>query len=131
MKSRIAEVRKAVNMNQVDFAASLNLTKNFISLMENGNRVPSDRTIKDICDKFRVSEDWLRYGEGEMFVARTREEEIAVFMGEVLDGPNNFKKRLVSVLANLDEDGWELLEAMALKLAEEEAQKQKENPGQE
>ena len=66
-----------------------------------------------------------------MFVARTREEEIAVFMGEVLDGPNNFKKRLISVLANLDEDGWELLEAMALKLAEEEAQRQKENPGQE
>lgn len=127
MKYRIAEVRKAVNMNQVDFAASLNLTKNYISLIENGNRVPSDRTIKDICDKFHISEDWLRYGEGEMFLKRTREEEIAAFMGSVLDGPNNFKKRLIAVLANLEEDDWELLEEMALKLAEEE----KENPGQE
>lgn len=127
MKNRIAEVRKAVNMNQADFATSLNLTKNYISLIENGNRVPSDRTIKDICDKFHVSEDWLRYGEGEMFLARTREEEIAAFMGSVLDGPNNFKKRLIAVLANLEEDDWELLESVALTLAEEI----KETPGQE
>ena len=126
MKYRIAEVRKAVNMNQVDFAASLNLTKNYISLIENGNRVPSDRTIKDICDKFHVSEDWLRYGEGEMFLKRTREEQIAAFMGSVLDGPNNFKKRLIAVLANLEEDDWELLESVALTLAEEI----KETPGQ-
>ena len=126
MKYRIAEVRKAVNMNQVDFATSLNLTKNYISLIENGNRVPSDRTIRDICDKFHISEDWLRYGEGEMFLKRTREEEIAAFMGSVLDGPNNFKKRLIAVLANLEEDDWELLESVALTLAEEI----KETPGQ-
>lgn len=119
MKSRIAEVRKAVNMSQPVFAENLGLTKNFISLLENGNRVPSDRTIKDICDKFRVNETWLRYGEGEMFEERTREEEIALFLGKVADGPNNFKKRLISVLANLDEDGWQLLADMAEKLAEE------------
>jgi hypothetical protein len=94
-------------------------------MLERGEREPSDRTVMDICDKFRVNESWLRYGEGEIFEERTREEEIAEFMGELIDGPNNFKKRLISVLANLDEDGWELLEAMALKLAEEEAQGQK------
>ena len=119
MKTRISEVRKSLNMSQTVFAERLGLTKNFISLMENGNRVPSDRTIMDICDKFRVNETWLRYGEGEMFEQRTREEEIALFLGKVADGPNNFKKRLISVLANLSEDQWELLADMAEKLAEE------------
>ena len=52
-------------------------------------------------------------------------------MGELIDGPNNFKKRLVSVLANLDEDGWQLLADMAEKLAREAEEEQKKNPGQE
>lgn len=131
MNSRINTIRKQVGLTQEEFGKRLNLSRNYVWMLERGEREPSDRTVMDICDKFRVNESWLRYGEGEIFEERTREEEIAEFMGELIDGPNNFKKRLISVLANLDEDGWELLEAMALKLAEEEAQKQKENPGQE
>jgi transcriptional regulator with XRE-family HTH domain len=128
---RIKCVRTEKGFTQQKFADALGLKRNTVGGYEIGTVVPSDRTIIDICDKFHVNEDWLRFGEGDMFVSRTREEEIAEFMGALIDGPNNFKKRLISVLANLDEDGWELLEAMALKLAEEEAQKQKENPGQE
>lgn len=124
---RIKCVRTEKGYTQQKFADALGLKRNTVGGYEIGTVVPSERTILDICDKFHVNEDWLRYGEGEMFLKRTREEEIAAFMGSVLDGPNNFRKRLISVLANLDEDDWELLEEMALKLAEEE----KENPGRE
>lgn len=123
---RIKCVRTEKGYTQQKFADALGLKRNTVGGYEIGTVVPSERTILDICDKFHVNEDWLRFGEGEMFLKRTREEEIAAFMGSVLDGPNNFRKRLISVLANLDEDDWELLEEMALKLAEEE----KENPGQ-
>jgi plasmid maintenance system antidote protein VapI len=125
MNMRIQQLIDELGLKKIEFAKKINVSPAFVSEMCSGRKNISDRTIIDICDKFHVNEDWLRSGEGEMFVARTREEEIAAFMGEVLDGPNNFKKRLISVLANLDEDGWELLEAMALKLAEEEAQGQK------
>ena len=124
---RIKCVRTEKGYTQQKFADALGLKRNTVGGYEIGTVVPSERTILDICDKFHVNEDWLRYGEGEMFVARTREDEIASFMGDLLDGPDNFKKRLIAVLANLEEDDWELLEEMALTLAEEI----KETPGQE
>ena len=123
---RIKCVRTEKGYTQQKFADALGLKRNTVGGYEIGTVVPSERTILDICDKFHVNEDWLRYGEGEMFVARTREDEIASFMGDLLDGPDNFKKRLIAVLANLEEDDWELLEEMALTLAEEI----KETPGQ-
>ena len=128
---RIKCVRTEKGFTQQKFADALGLKRNTVGGYEIGTVVPSDRTIIDICDKFHVNEDWLRFGEGDMFVSRTREEEIAEFMGELIDGPNNFKKRLISVLANLDEDGWQLLADMAEKLAREAEEEQKKNPGQE
>lgn len=68
MNTRIKEVREAKGLSQADFAEMLNLKRNSISLIEVGKRNPSDRTIVDICDTFNVSEEWLRTGEGEMFV---------------------------------------------------------------
>lgn len=127
MNMRIQQLIDELGIKKIEFAKKINVSPAFVSEMCSGRKNISDRTVVDICNKFHVSEDWLRFGEGEMFLKRTREEEIAAFMGSVLDGPNNFKKRLIAVLANLDEDDWELLEEMALKLAEEE----KENPGQE
>lgn len=68
MNMRIKEVREAKGLSQADFAEMLNLKRNSISLIEVGKRNPSDRTIVDICNTFNVSEEWLRTGEGEMFV---------------------------------------------------------------
>ena len=65
MNTRIKEVK---GLSQADFAEMLNLKRNSISLIEVGKRNPSDRTIVDICNTFNVSEEWLRTGEGEMFV---------------------------------------------------------------
>lgn len=68
MNGRIKELREALKLSQSDFADMLNLKRNSISLIEVGKRNPSDRTILDICRKFSVSEDWLRTGDGEMFL---------------------------------------------------------------
>ena len=65
---RIKEVRKALGMNQTDFAARLGSVQNTITGYETGRRVPSNQVIASICREFRVSEDWLRSGTGEMFV---------------------------------------------------------------
>ena len=127
INQRVSQLIVELGITKTAFANKLKVSQAFVSKMCSGDSGLSDRTITDICDKFHVSESWLRYGEGEMFLKRTREEEIAAFMGSVLDGPNNFKKRLIAVLANLEEDDWELLEEMALTLAEEI----KETPGQE
>ena len=65
---RIKEVRKALGMNQTDFAARLGSVQNTITGYETGRRVPSNQVIASICREFRVNEDWLRTGAGDMFV---------------------------------------------------------------
>ena len=50
----------------------------------------------------------------------SRNEAIASFMGDVMRSESeDFRRRLVAVLTKLDVEEWELLEKMALKLAEE------------
>ena len=130
MNERIKLIRKEQRLNQDDFAAKLGLTKNFISLVETGGRVPSDRTISDICREFRVNEKWLRTGEGEMFVTQTRDEVIAEYLTKVAFGGETtaFQRSLISVMARMSVEEWQLLEAKARELLEEV---QKETAGDE
>lgn len=119
MNIRIAEVRKAVNLTQEKFAAQLGLSRNFLWMIEKGDRVPSDRTIADICREFNVNEDWLRTGEGEMF--NPQDEKLAAFVGSlVADDSEPFKRRMVELLADLTPEEWKLLEKMAERLTKKE-----------
>lgn len=120
MHERIKAVRKALGLTQQAFADQLNIKQNTVAVYELGRIAPSDRTISDICRIWNVSEAWLREGAGEMFQPRTRRDEIAAFMGDLLSGPEDFKTRLISVLANLDDAQWALLADMAEQLAETE-----------
>lgn len=75
MQERIKMLREQLGYSQEAFAKEVGLTKNYISLVENGKRTFAERTLKDICRKFDVREEWLRSGEGEMFVQRLPEDE--------------------------------------------------------
>ena len=119
MKNRIAYIRKQAGINQTDFAEKLNLTKNYISLIENGNRIPSDRTITDICREFNVNEVWLRTGDGEPFQEESRQEQIMKFAAQTIKGSDEFRKQFVSMLAKLDVEDWEALAKIFQKLADE------------
>lgn len=121
MNNRIRELRKnTLKMTQQAFADRLSLSQNFIWQIEKGERDPSDRTITDICREFRVNENWLRTGEGNMMQPVNRDAEIAAFMGDVMRGESeDFRRRLVAALSKLSIEEWELLERLALKLADE------------
>lgn len=121
MHDRISAIRKAKGINQIKFAEELNLSRNFISLIETGAREPSERTIKDICLKFGVNENWLRYGEGEMFLPIDREKEIARMTIDLLrEESDSFKNRLISALSRLSEEEWELLAKIADDITKKE-----------
>lgn len=121
MNERIALVRKSLGLTQEKFAEQVGLSRNFMWMIESGTRVPSDRTIADICREFNVNETWLRTGEGEMFNQITRSEKITAFLTDITaDEGDDFKRRFVEMLAELEPEDWKLLERMAEKLQKKE-----------
>ncbi len=118
LSERIRELIRVRGKKKAEFARALNVSQAFVSQMCSGERVPSDRTIADICREFDVSEEWLRNGTGPMFVEKTRDEELAEFFGHVL-ARDDFKQRLLAALSRLDESEWAMLEQVARKLLDE------------
>lgn len=116
---RITALLEALKIKKTAFADKINVSQAFVSQMCAGIKQPSDRTIADICREFHVNETWLRTGEGDMFLQRTRNEELSAFFGDVLDGEPDFRQRLFLVMSRMTTSEWELLEQMANRLAEE------------
>lgn len=115
MNARIKEVRKAAKLTQAAFGDRLGITQNYVALIEGGQREPSDRTLRDICREFNVSETWLRTGVGEMRGAMTREEELTELVaGLMADRPESFRSALLTVLLRFRPDWpeWAALEAV-------------------
>lgn len=123
---RIKELRKSEGLTQQRFADRLGLKQNTVATYEMGRSIPIDPIITSICREFNINEEWLRYGKGTMEKPVNRDEEIESFMNEILHMESeNFRRRLINVLRQLNEDEWGLLESMALKLAEETEKGQK------
>ena len=90
MKDRIRALRKALDMTQKEFAEKIGLKRNSVASYEIGKNYPMDTVIKSICREINVNEDWLRTGEGEMFIQLPEEDEVAAYVSDLLedDGEN-------------------------------------------
>ena len=116
---RIENLIKQLGITKTKFAEKLSVSQPYISKIIISGYVPSDRLIEDICEKFNANEKWLRTGEGEMFIRKTRSETIADFMVDMLNEEEpSYKRRLIEALAELSTDEWKLHENITLKLAE-------------
>lgn len=120
MKDRIKALRKKLGLTQQAIADVAGIKRNTVAQYEMGRNEPTSAVITLICKTYNVNETWLRTGEGEMFVQRTRSQEIVDFMGDLVQTNNEFKRRFVAALARLDESEWELIEKMADKLRNDE-----------
>lgn len=132
MNTRIREVRKVSKISQEEFGKSLGLSRQYITLVETGERIPSDRTIRDICRIYGVNETWLRTGAGEMVAPKSRQQEMAELTRSLMeDSPESFRSALVTALLRFDPNGpeWAILERIYDSIAKEaEQSKPKEEP---
>lgn len=62
--------------NRSKFAREINVSAQFAAQLYDGSRIPSDRTISDVCRVFNINEPWLRNGTGRRQPPRPRGEEI-------------------------------------------------------
>ena len=120
MNKRIKFLRKKLEMTQTEFAQKIGLSQNYVWMIERGDRCPSDRTIADICREFDVSEDWLRTGEGEMFIQLTPDEERLKFLAELVKGETDPEVlAFVDALGKAPRDQLKTIMEFVLPVAEE------------
>lgn len=110
MKERIKKLRKVLDLTQQKFADRLGVKRNTVGQWECGINPLTDQTIVSICREFNVNEEWLRTGVGNMFIEQSEDVQIATFIGDLLKEEDSFKRRLISGLAALDQNGWDVLE---------------------
>lgn len=115
MKNRIKQIRNSnPNWKSQDlFASFLGIPKANLSSYETGRRTPTDAVIQLICEKCSVNEEWLRTGNGDMFIPGIKDKQISAMLADVMkSGEDSFRHRLVSALARLDDEGWDNLEKL-------------------
>lgn len=118
---RVREVRKSLNLTLEKFGEKLGVGKTAISNIEVGNRSLTDQMFISICREYNVSEEWLKTGGGEMFIAMTRRQKIASFLGRLMkEADDSFKVRFVEALADLNLEEWELLEKITINFTKKD-----------
>ncbi len=118
---RVKEIRKALGLTLEKFGNEIGLKKNSVSQIENGVNELTEANLMAICRADGhgnvVDENWLRTGDGKMFLSPTREDEIAKMTSNLFkEEESSFKSRLILALSRLDEDEWAVLEKIAKEL---------------
>lgn len=120
--NRIKLIRQSAGLTQMQFAERIGLSRNYIAMLEVGQREPADRTISDICREFGANEVWLRTGVGEPFASKSREAEMGELVRKLMaDRPEAFRVRLITALLRFDPEGaeWQVLENIYKSVAGE------------
>lgn len=94
MNQRIKYVRKNIlKLSMEEFGEHIGISKSAVSQIESGTNNPSERTIKLICSKFGISDDWLRNGTEPMM------REIGMDFGEIFAGiASNDEKAKIAIM---------------------------------
>ena len=114
MKDRFKELRETLSLTQQKFADRLDISRNFVAQIEMGNKIPSERTIKDICREFKVNYDWLVNGTGDMF--QDDDSDAQSIVDSVMTGDNDFAKKTLVKFARLSEERWRQLQEILEEL---------------
>jgi transcriptional regulator with XRE-family HTH domain len=99
INERIRELRSALGLSQKKFSSIISISSGYTAGIETGRIVANDRIIKLICSSFNVSEAWLRYGEGAIFLNEMPEDKRFKNLVSLVRGlPPKYQDFLFSVL---------------------------------
>lgn len=89
INKRFKEIRKSCDKNQEEWGRILGITRPGISDIESGRRNVTEKHIRLLSaqpiDGKRINEKWLKTGEGDMFIKLPEEDEVAIYVSELLE----------------------------------------------
>jgi transcriptional regulator with XRE-family HTH domain len=105
LEERLKTLRKKLGLTQQEFSDRLGIQRSTYSKYELGTNIPTSAVINLICDRCHVSENWLRTGEGPMFVDISRADELARLIEETMsDESGEIKRRIATAVLRLTPD---------------------------
>lgn len=115
MNSRLKEVRKTLEMTQEKFAESLGISRTNLTNIELGKIQLTNRLIKTVCSVYKVDEEWIRTGNGEMFTQH--DDNFESLLKEAFAENDDFKKKLIKNILSLDEEKLMLIKQLINNLS--------------
>jgi transcriptional regulator with XRE-family HTH domain len=116
LDTRVKQLRKALNLSQNAFGKRLGVTAAGISKIESGNRNLTEQMQLMISNEFQVNENWLRYGDGEMFKRKPPEVIGQLAQYYRLD---EMDQRIILEYARLDENKRSIIKEYIMRIAYE------------
>ena len=104
INDRIAWCIKDSSLTTTAFAKRLNISQPHMSKLALGGSAPSDRTIADICREFKISEIWLRTGEGEPHIKLDKDAEFIKVCEQINMSDDEMLKRIIKAYWYMDEN---------------------------
>ena len=101
---RVCELRKTLNLSRRAFGEKIGISESSVVNIElNRLKRPEQKEpiYKLICEKFNVNENWLKYGEGEMFV---QDDTFSLDDYLELKKATNLEKEIVKAYFSLPEN---------------------------
>ena len=88
---RFKILRKSLGMSQAEFGKILGLTVSGVSDIERGKRNVTSQHLIMLSNwkEKRINTDWLETGIGEVFRELPEEDEVAAYVSELLEEPDN------------------------------------------
>lgn len=124
MNNRMREIRKALKLTQVEFGEKIDAQQSHVAAMELGRRDITEKTKKLICLQFRVNQEWLETGQGEMFKADLESDDIVELYSQIKDRiPRRMLRQVKESLekaSTFTEKEWEALSILAEKILGED-----------
>ena len=79
---RIRELRRSLGLTQARFGNQTGVVQGHLTNIENGIRSVTKKTRKVICATYRVNEEWLKTGNGDMFLPPSNDDALAALISE-------------------------------------------------
>lgn len=118
---RVKQIRLDQKLNQADFGKEIGLSRDAIANIENDRTDVKELAIDMICKVYNVNKKWLMTGDGKMYIEMDQEDKLMAFLGSIAgDEPDSSRKKFMRMLAQLDMDDWDNLDAIMDKMLEHE-----------
>lgn len=118
INARFRIVFEQSGLSQDKFAKKIKRSRGEIANIIYDKVVIRDEIIDAVCEQFRIREEWLRTGEGEMSIADTQRDKLQAFFADVLATAPDERSAFVAALADLPDTLWPLVAELARKYAD-------------